>query len=41
MTPTGIVKPRARAGTAAAEGTGRAVNSGHLLIIDTGPFSKL
>jgi hypothetical protein len=43
MTPTGSVKPRARAGTAAAEGTGRAVSSEHLFIIfiiDTGPFSK-
>jgi hypothetical protein len=40
MTPTGTVKPRARAGTAAAEGTGRAVSSEHLLIVDTGPFLK-
>jgi hypothetical protein len=40
MTPTGTVKPRARAGTAAAEGTGRAVSSEHLFIIDTSPFSK-
>jgi hypothetical protein len=40
MTPAGTVKPRARAGTAAAGGTGGTVSSEDLFIIDTGPFSK-
>ena len=40
MTPAGTVKPRARAETAAAGGTGRAVGSEHLFIIGYRPFSK-
>jgi len=40
MTPTGTVKPRAAAETAAAGGTGRAARSEHLFIIGYRPFSK-
>jgi hypothetical protein len=40
MAPTGTVKPRARAGTAAATRTGGAVGSEHLFIIGYRPPSK-
>jgi hypothetical protein len=40
MTPTGTVKPRAPAETAAAERTDTAARSEHLFIIGYRPFSK-